>query len=219
MSLYVGYQRSRFQFDQGRAKVWSLIARYLSPYVPGDGSVLDLGSGYCDWINAVEARERWAVDLHLDPREHAAPGVKCLQNDVADLGPVPVESLDVVLASNLLEHLDDRKLVECLAAVRSRLKPGGRFLAIQPNYTYCSTKYFDDYTHVKVFSHVSLPDFLRAQGFEIERVTPRFLPFSMKSRLPRWNALVWLYLRLPYRPLAQQMLVVARKGAPAAPRG
>ena len=84
-------------------------------------------------------------------------------------------------------------------------------ILIQPNYYYCYRNYFDDYTHCRVFTHVSLPDFLAARGFEIERVTPRFLPFSMKSRLPRWSFLIWLYLRLPWRPLARQMLVIARK--------
>ena len=39
---------------------------------------------------------------------------------------------------------------------------------------------------------------------------PRFLPFSLKSRLPKSPYLVRLYLRLPLRPLAKQMLVVAR---------
>ena len=90
----------------------------------------------------------------------------------------------------------------CVPAVAS--------LLLQPNFRYCVREYFDDYTHRTIFTHVSLADRLRAHGFDVERVEARFLPLSFKSRLPAWPWLVDLYLRLPWRPLAKQMLVVAR---------
>lgn len=211
MSLYSGYRDTRFQFDPGRKAVWGAIAEYLQRYIPEEGAVLDLGSGYCDFVNAVKARRKWAVDLYIDPAEFAAEGITTLRTDVADLGAIPDGSLDVVFTSNLLEHLTDEKIALALTGIKSKLRPGGRLIVIQPNYTYCYRHYFDDYTHVRVFTHVSLPDFLGAQGFVVERVTPRFLPFSMKSRLPKWPFLVRLYLRLPIRPFARQMLVIARR--------
>ena len=211
MSLYAGYRHSRFTFDPRRQSVWNAIVEYLSPYLPEDGAVLDLGSGYCDFINAVKAKRKWALDLYLDPAEFAREGVIPLRTDVTDLGAIPDNALDVVFSSNLLEHLPDDKLALTMHCVKAKLRSGGRFIAIQPNYTYCYRSYFDDYTHVRVFSHVSLADFLESQGLVVERVTPRFLPFSMKSHVPKWPFLVWLYLRLPWRPLAKQMLVVARK--------
>ncbi|MBI4604507.1 MAG: class I SAM-dependent methyltransferase [Planctomycetes bacterium] len=211
MSLYAGYRHTRFKLDPDRRAVWSAIADYLQRYVPEDGAVLDLGSGYCDLINAIRARRKWAVDLYIDPAEFAGEGITALRADVTDLGAVPDGSLDAVFSSNLLEHLTYDQLALAMLGIKSKLRPGGRFIAIQPNYTYCYRQYFDDYTHVRVFSHVSLADYLEAQGFELERVTPRFLPFSMRSRLPKWRALVWLYLRSPVRPFAKQMLIVARK--------
>ena len=72
------------------------------------------------------------------------------------------------------------------------------------------SEYFDDYTHVAVFTDRSLPDLLAANGFAREHVEARFLPLTMKSRLSFGHRLVPLYLRLPWRPLAGQMLVVAR---------
>jgi hypothetical protein len=70
-------------------------------------------------------------------------------------------------------------------------------------------EYWDDYTHKKAFSHVSLVDFLVANGFKIVRVEKRFIPFSLKSRLPKSYLLTKLYLMLPFRIFAKQMLVVA----------
>ena len=60
--IYAGYRSSRFNFDPRRKTIWSAVAAYLQRYIPEDGAVLDLGSGYCDFINAVHARRRWALD-------------------------------------------------------------------------------------------------------------------------------------------------------------
>ena len=85
-------------------------------------------------------------------------------------------------------------------------------ILIQPNFRYAFREYFDDYTHRAVFTDVSLPALLRAEGFAVERVEPRFLPYSMQgSRLPVAPWLVRAYLRSPFRPGAGQMLVVAKR--------
>jgi SAM-dependent methyltransferase len=208
--LYAGYTHSRFVPDARRRVVWEVIADYLGEFLDPQGAVLDLGSGYCEFINAVRARKRYALDRFVDPAEHAAPGVVALQSDAADLSGVD-EPLSAVFSSNLLEHLSQEDAVAVAKAVYAQLAPGGRFILLQPNFRYCAKTYFDDYTHRTIYTHVSLPDFLRAQGFRIERVEPRFLPFSMHTRAPMWRPLVWAYLRAPWRPLAKQMLVVAQR--------
>ena len=54
---------------------------------------------------------------------------------------------------------------------------------------------------------------LAASGWQIEHVAPRFLPLSMRSRGSSLSFLVPWYLRSPVKPLAGQMLVVARRPA------
>ena len=83
-------------------------------------------------------------------------------------------------------------------------------MLVQPNFRVRPKQYFDDYTHVSVFTDRSLPDLVEAHGFVRERVEARFLPLTMKSRLSFAHRIVPLYLRLPWRPLAGQMLVIAR---------
>ena len=55
-------------------------------------------------------------------------------------------------------------------------------------------------------------------GLRIEKMHARFLPVNMKStlklRLPLLPLLVRAYLRLPYKPMAAQMLVVAQNQSP-----
>lgn len=209
---YAGYSHSRFQADPARAGVWREIASYLEErYLRRGGSVLDLGSGYCDFVNGLSrAGQRFALDRYLDPHTYAAPGVTPLLADAKDLSQVP-QPLDLVFSSNLLEHLDPEHAAEVADAVLAALAPGGRWVLLQPNFRYCATTYFDDYTHRTIYTHVSLADFLRAHGFEIERVEPRFLPFSMNTRAPKWPLLVRAYLRSPVKPQAKQMLIVARR--------
>jgi hypothetical protein len=80
---------------------------------------------------------------------------------------------------------------------------------VQPNFRLQPRRYFDDYTHKTIFTDEGFCDFLRACGWRIVHREPRFLPFTLKSKLPAFGWLVSLYLALPYRPLAGQFLTVA----------
>lgn len=203
------YYESRYVYDEGRSGVWASLSRFLGRFVPPQSSVLEIGAGYCAFINQVQAAKKHALDVSPAFAKHAAPSVKTHVGSCEDLSAFTAGELDVVFASNLFEHLTDPMLQRTLAEVRRVLKPAGRLILLQPNYRYAYREYFDDYTHVRVFSHVSLVDMLTASGFKAEAVYPRFLPMTMKSRLPKWPWLVSLYLWLPFRPFARQMLVVA----------
>jgi SAM-dependent methyltransferase len=211
--IEAGYFRSRFVPEAGRAGTWRVVCRYLERFVPADARLLDLGAGYCSFVNQVRAAERHALDAHAGFVAFADAGVRTHVGSCTDLSAFAARSLDVVFASNLFEHLTGVELDATLREVRRVLAPGGRLLLVQPNFRYCVRAYFDDYTHRTVFTHVSLADLVRAHGFAVEHVEPRFLPLSFKSRLPTWPWLVRLYLALPWRPLAGQMLVVGRAAA------
>ncbi len=152
-----------------------------------------------------------AVDLHPDLARMVPPGVEAVIGDVTDLGRFADASFGAAFASNLLEHLEWPAIDRLLAEVRRVLEPGGHLILVQPNFRLAPRQYFDDFTHRTIFTDRSLPDLLEASGFTIDRVEPRFLPLTMKSRLAFGHRLVPLYLRLPYRPFAGQMLVVAHR--------
>jgi cyclopropane fatty-acyl-phospholipid synthase-like methyltransferase len=208
-----GYHDVHLPEHPARRGVWQAIADHLSPYVPPGGHVLEIGAGYCHWINAVRAARRVAVDTWRDLPKHAAAGVEARVLDVTtSLGDFGAASFDVVLASNVLEHFDPDTAGRVAAQVRTLLRQGGRVLVIQPNFRLAYRRYFDDYTHRAIFTDVSLPAMLRSQGLRVEAVHPRFLPYSMQGvgrPVPSW--LVHAYLRSPVKPGAGQMLVVARK--------
>jgi len=203
------YFKTRYTPDPRRKAVWIEVARHLREYIREDGNLLEIGAGYCDFINAAGAAGKHALDVNPEVREHAAPGVQVHIQDARSIA-LPAGSFDAVFASNVLEHFDDGELIRLMGGIEGVLKPGGKLILVQPNYRYATREYFDDYTHKKVFSHLSLCDFLVSRGFEILSCKARFLPLSFKSvslPAPRW--LVRLYLNFPWRPFAKQMMVAA----------
>lgn len=213
------YFNTRFQYDPRRAQVWKPVTDYIQQkYVAQDARVLDLGAGYCDFINNVKASEKYALDVfeHLD--EYAADDVTTFKRSCTDLSPLGDNSLDVVFASNLFEHLTHDELLATIAEVRRVLRPDGRLILLQPNFKYCYKTYFDDYTHLQIFTAEGMYDLLEMAGLRVVDSHPRFLPVNMKSTLKLKLPMLWLlvraYLPLPYKPLAAQMLVVAEKPAP-----
>lgn len=119
-------------------------------------------------------------------------------------------AVDYAFASNIFEHLTQERVALTLSALRRVLAADGRLTILQPNFTYAFREYFDDYTHVSIWSHVSMADFLEANGFEVIETRPRFLPLTIKSRLPVSPILIEAYLRSPWKPLGKQMLIAAR---------
>jgi hypothetical protein len=80
---------------------------------------------------------------------------------------------------------------------------------MQPNFRLNPGRYFDDYTHVTIYTDQSLQDYLVSGGWSIEKLVARFMPLTLKSRGSKLTFLVPWYLRSPVKPLAGQMLLVA----------
>ncbi len=206
-----GYHDSRLTTDPKRNIVWGALWRYyFSKRIRATDTVLDLGCGYGDFINAVRAKRRIGIDLWADFPKNLVAGVESVVAPVTDLSALENDSIDYAFASNVFEHISQTDFAVVLAALRQKLRTGGCLTMLQPNYRYCAAEYFDDYTHISVWSHISLADFLHANGYEVLEVRPRFLPLTIKSRLPTWPFLIGLYLALPFKPMGKQMLICAR---------
>ena len=209
-----GYHETRFSEEERRNVLWRTLWHvYFSKRIKPEDCVLDIGAGYGQFINNVSARRRIAIDAWPGMPEHLKPGIEAVVGDAADLSTIDDGSVDYAFASNIFEHLAQEKVAAVLASLRRKLSPSGVLTILQPNYAYAYREYFDDYTHCSVWSHISLADFLQANGFEVLESRPRFLPLTIKSRLPVSPLLIKLYLLSPVKPLGKQMLFVARPAA------
>ncbi len=204
------YHDTRFEFDPRREVLWkTLCDAYFNKLIRPEFHTLELGAGYAHFINNVRRARRTAIDLWPQLSEFTAPGVDAHTGSVTDLSMVADHSVDFVFASNLFEHLTQADFATVLASLKRELRPGGTLNILQPNYRRAYREYFDDYTHVAVYSDISLCDFLRANGYRILSSEPGFLPLTVKSRLPVSPLLIRLYLALPWKPMGKQMLVRA----------
>lgn len=206
------YHKSRFQFDPGRLKVWKAINEYLQQFVGQDKTVLDLGCGYGDFINSIQAKKKYGLDLGPDVKDYIGKDVTFINKPSTSLEGIPDKSLDVVFSSNLFEHLDRQDLDKTMKEIKKRIKDTGTLILVGPNFRYAYKSYFDDYTHKTVFTHVSLADLMQEHGFKPIKVMPKFLPLTLKSRLPKSYYLTKLYLHSPIKPMGGQMLLVFEVG-------
>ncbi len=209
---------NRFDSAQMQAKValWKvLIDDCLQDYVPTESAVLDIGGGYCEFINQIRAEEKCLIDLNPDSKLFANTDVKVLNIDVLNLDGHTffTEHFDRIFISNFFEHLRNKEeLLEIISFCFDALKSGGSLLIIQPNFKYSYKEYYDFIDHQLPITHLSLQELLQTVGFEIDFIIPRFLPFSTKGR-PASPWLLKVYLKLPFlwQFLGGQMFVKASK--------
>jgi ubiquinone/menaquinone biosynthesis C-methylase UbiE len=210
MSEVDAYFDSRLAYDKKRVVLWDTLCKhFFQKLLPSNASVLELGAGWCDFINTIEADRKTAVDIWDGIKKHANSDVQTIIGSATDLDGVSSKSIDMVFASNLFEHLTQAQIIEILTQTSRILKKTGRLVLVQPNFRTSYKRYFDDYTHVTIWTDTGMTTFLEANGFQIEQVQARFLPLTVKSNLPTSSLLIRLYLRLPIKPLAGQMLIVA----------
>jgi SAM-dependent methyltransferase len=154
------------------------------------------------------------MDLNPKTSQFLAEGVCLIAQDCAAPWPLPNGCLDVVFTSNFFEHLPNKAaLEETTQQIRRCLRPGGLLIAMGPNIRYVGGAYWDFWDHYLPLTERSLAELLTTSGFQIERLIPRFLPYTMVGKKQRPAFLISAYLRMPWawRFLGQQFLVIARR--------
>lgn len=199
--------------QEARAAVWGEIAPHVYGLMGSPQVVLDPAAGRGEFINAVPAREAWAVDEVAYPEAAHRPDLKVVTASIMD-AELPEAHFDGVFVSNFLEHLHDQEAIAAfLEKMHGAMQPGGRIAIMGPNYRYCAGEYWDCADHYVALTHVAIGEHLYAAGFEPQRIIPRYLPYSFRGILPPSTTLTRLYLRTPaaWRLLGKQFLAIGSK--------
>lgn len=198
-----------------RNRVWQILTKsFFGNWIPKHSTILDLGCGYGEFINNIEAGKKFAIDLNPHSRECLAKDVVFFEQDCSAQWPVASNSLDSVFTSNFFEHLPDKKaLRDTLTQVSRGLRPGGILIAMGPNIKFLPGSYWDFFDHHVMLTELALSEALVAEGFVIKAAIPRFLPYTLVNapEYPLW--ILKLYLRLPFLwwIKGRQFLVIAEK--------
>jgi SAM-dependent methyltransferase len=165
-----------FWFVARRELISSLLARELR----SGETLLDIGCG--TGTNLTLAREgvrMLGVDIHI---EELGPGM--LQGDAVSL-PIRSGSIDVVLALDVLEHVDDEAMLEEAARV---LRRGGRLIATVPAVSALWSVRDEAAGHRRRYSRSTLRAVVSRHGFRIRELRGFqfiLLPLVLLSRLTR----------------------------------
>lgn len=183
---------------ESKYRIWGVLCRhFFQRYVREGDTVLDLGAGYCEFINMIRCCERIALDRNPEVARWAAEGVQVVVADSTAMDPLPDDSVDVVFASNFFEHLpttDD--LLATLREIRRVLRSGGRLLVLQPNIAAIGGRYWDFLDHHLPLTERTLAEACNIVDLVVVEARARLLPYTTKSRLPQHPLLVWLYLKV-----------------------
>ena len=173
--------------------VWSTfrgqVRDDLLLYIPLDArSLLELGCGEAGLGAVIKQRQKCrVVGIELDP-EAAAIARKKIDDvytgDVRHLVEVIDERFDCIVASEIVEHVDDPWLL--LADLRNVSAPGGRLVISIPNVANASLigdllhgRF--DYTymglacagHLRFFTRTSIEELLAISGWRVEAIVPQ----------------------------------------------
>jgi ubiquinone/menaquinone biosynthesis C-methylase UbiE len=213
LDLQATYRR-RFEPDlQFRQGMWqALCAHFFQKYIPVGSRVVEVGAGYCEFINHIQAAEKMAVDLNPEMVTYANPDVRTVLSDTSSIPAISDGWADFAFASNFFEHLDHEHILATLREVRRILKTGGQFIILQPNIRFSYRDYWMFFDHITPIDDRGLAEALEISGFVVTKVIERFLPFTTKSRLPKSTFLVRAYLHFPliWRWMGRQSLIIAK---------
>ena len=138
--------------------------------------------------------------------------------------PIVDNSIDVVTAVSLIEHLRSPRIM--LAETIRALKPGGAIILVTPNWRYSYREFFDDPTHVHPYTERSMHFMLKSAGFEKSLVVPWIvckppwmwtmpMAFELARAIPfRWSPTTRLPSALTGK--SKSMLAIGVKPAPKA---
>ena len=203
--------------DQARRQlVWDEIAPFIQNQLGNPERVLDLAAGRGEFINAVEASERWAVDMTEHQSGELEENVNLVVSDILT-AELPESFFDAVWISNFLEHLSSPEdVAKVLAICMACLKPGGRVGIMGPNFRYTYREYYDYADHTLALTERAVVEHLNLAGFTPIEVVARFLPYSFNGRLPSHPLGVRAYLKLKpaWRLLGKQFLLISEAPGP-----
>jgi len=192
----------RFQDKQSarKKKMWGTICKhFLQKYISPQSIVMDIAAGNCEFINAIEAKEKIAVDLNKSIYANVIGDIHVINDSFFNLSNYTDKKSDIIFASNIFEHLNTKEeVISAIKLCHQYLLPGGKLLILQPNIKFTGGAYWDFIDHKVALTDKSLIEAGKLVGFKVIKNIPRFLPYTTKSSIPQNPLLVFLYLKLPF---------------------
>jgi 2-polyprenyl-3-methyl-5-hydroxy-6-metoxy-1,4-benzoquinol methylase len=172
----------------------------IGAFFPKDKAavILDLGCGHGTLLHFVhKSGYRNAKGIDASSQQVALAADLGIQNVEAGdllvaLESVAADSVDVVVAFDVIEHFTKDELIDFVDAVRRVLRPGGRWIIHAPNGAspFVGAVRYGDLTHEQAFTSQSLQQLFVASGFSASHFSecgPRVHGLKSLIRVALWK--------------------------------
>jgi SAM-dependent methyltransferase len=143
--------------------------------------IVDLGPGRCAFTRQAPDKIIAVDNAPAVVDRYKLQGLDIRLGSAVDL-PFEDASVAGLYCCWLLEHLDNP--VACLAEVRRVLRPGGYTCFIVPSAASLGRGFYDDYTHIRPFTHLSMKQLAEDAGFLRHRTTHLFWTRGLRRLIP-----------------------------------
>ncbi len=189
------HSSSRYRDDEGeRYFRWqsaggalqaAAVAPKFAPYLRPADTVLDFGCGGGFLLAALACARRIGIDPNPAARRSAAGlGIECH----ASLDEIPDGVADAAISHHALEHVPEP--IAALAALRTRIRPGGRLLLAVPIDDWRTQRVYreDDISHhLYTWTPQLLGNMLAEAGYAVEPSSIRVLNYAVHPVFAGWH--------------------------------
>ncbi len=194
MHLY----KNRFQNLKERDEIWKILVRdFFQKFINQKDIVVDVGSGFGEFINNISCSKKIAVDSDKKFKKFYKKNISFRHCPASKL-TINSASVTKIFCSNLFEHLSRGDLVKSVGEMGRILRPKGQVLILQPNIRFLTKDYWRFFDHITPIDDRALVEVFSTFGFIVKQRILKFLPYTTKTSLPKHQLLIKLYLRLPF---------------------
>lgn len=214
------FDREYFELHPGKVKYLGYLVGLLRSHGVRSGRVLDVGAGYGFFLEALEKAGYETAGLEIS--EHAAEQARrrargpVIRQGAEEPFPFPDDRFAAITLLDVIEHLNDYPTA--LASCRRCLAPGGKLFVITLNAHSLARpllgrrwSWYQDPTHVHMFTARMLREGLEGAGLTVERMTTEsnFCSVGEGTKFLKPLRVIGRVVHAPV--LGDSLLAVARK--------
>jgi len=158
-----------------------LIHKQLICQLPYAKDILNIGAGNGDFameypyisskITFLDKKDSEDDEFSYCIKRYTAPRFTHIEGDCTAMPMLEDESFDMVIFTEVIEHLTDNQIEKTMLEIKRVLKPNGKFILSTPNIIVRKQvgKYMANKFHIKEYTNIELTTLLTSYGFKIEK--------------------------------------------------
>lgn len=205
--------KERFSNLEQRKNIWKILTEgFFQKFIDKNDTTLDFGCGYCEFINNIRCKRKFATDSDKSFSKYAAKDVTFISSKANKIN-LPKNSIDKIFISNVFEHLTKNEITQVIEEFSRLLKKDGQVIILQPNIRFCYKDYWMFFDHITPVDDRMLYEVFSIFDFKLKYKILKFLPFTTKSNFPQNKFFIKTYLSFPilWTLFGKQSLLIFKK--------